>query len=205
MFHKMKAMAILLLSSAALSIPAHSLDESPGQILGGSLNSPIRIEVFSDFQCAACREFYLGTIRPVIQEYSSKDKVCVIYHEFPLTAIHAYAQEAARYSEAASRLGQQKLLPVLDSIFTDQAHWSQNGNLEASVAKALSREDFQKLKKIMQDSNINSAIQTQIDLAAKNDVRSTPTTIIYYVGKTQRVEGLITYVVMKQFIDSIVK
>jgi protein-disulfide isomerase len=204
MFHKMKLMALLMFFPVIWSAPVQSLDEASGQILGGSVNAPIRLEVFSDFQCSACREFYLGTIRQVLQEYCSKDKVCVIYHEYPLS-IHQYAREAARYSEAASRLGQQKLLPVYDSLFTDQAQWSQNGSLEVTVAKALPRDDFLKLKKIMLDPSINSAIDREVELGMRREVRSTPTTFIYYIGKQQKVEGLVTYIVMKQFIDSIVK
>jgi protein-disulfide isomerase len=204
MFREMKPMAFLMLIFTFWSVPAQSADETPGQVLGGSLDSPVRLEVFSDFQCPACRELYLGTIRPVLKEYASKNKVCVIYHEYPLS-IHQYAREAARYSEAASRLGLDRLLPVLDSLFTEQAQWSQNGSLEATVAKALPLEDFQKLKKLMQDASINSAIEKQVELGVKRDVKSTPTMFIYYIGKQQKVEGLVTYLVMKQFIDSIVK
>ena len=179
-------------------------EETSGQMLGGSVNSPIRIEVFSDFQCPHCRVLYLGTIRPVLQEYSSKDKVCVIYHEFPLAG-HQYSREAARYSEAAARLGQQKLLPVMDSLFTDQEQWSKDGSLEATVAKALPNEDFLKLKKIMQDSSVNAAIDREIQLGTQNNIQSTPTLLISYIGRQQRVEGAVTYEVLKQFIDSIVK
>jgi len=204
MFRKLKWMMLLTMCSALCSIPARSLDQAAGQILGGSLSSPIRLEVFSDFQCPACRDLYLGTIRQVLQDYASKDKVCVIYHEYPLS-IHQYAREAARYSEAASRLGQQKLLPVYDSLFTDQAQWSQDGSLEATVSKALSLEDFQKLKKIMQDSSINAAIEKEVQLGLQKEVKSTPTLFIYYIGKQQKVEGVVTYLVLKQFIDSIVK
>ena len=160
--------------------------------------------MFSDFQCPHCRDFYLGTIRPVLQEYSSKDKVCVIYHEFPL-AIHQYAKQASRYVEAAAQLGPQKLLPVFDSIFTDQAQWSQDGSLEASVAKVLPHDDFLKLKKIMQDPGINTTIEKEIQLATQKDVKSTPTMVISYIGRQQRVEGLVKYEVLKQFIDQIVK
>jgi len=203
MFGKMKSTAFLTLLFTGLAVPVQS-DETPGQILGGSLNAPIKLEVFSDFECSACREFYLRTIRPLLQEYCSKDKVCVVYYEYPLS-IHKYARQAALYSEAASRLGQQKLLPVLDSLFTDQAEWSQDGSLDATVAKALPQEDFQKLKKIMQDSSIKAAIEKQVELGVRREVNSTPTTFIYYIGKRQKVEGLVTYLVMKQFIDSIVK
>ncbi len=204
MFGKGKFEAFVVLVLITLSRPAWCLDEITGKILGGSLNSPIRIEVFSDLQCSACREFYLHTIRPVLQEYASKDKVCVIYYEFPWS-YHKYAREAARYAEAASRLGQRQLLAVLDSIYTEQAQWAQDGNLDATVAKSLSRDEFQKLKKIMQDASINYTIDKQIELANKKDIRATPTMFIYYVGKQQRVDGSVAYLVMKQFIDSIVK
>jgi protein-disulfide isomerase len=197
-------MLLLALCSMAGSIPAHPSEEATGQILGGSLNSPIRVEVFSDFQCPACRDLYLGTIRQVLLEYSSKDKVCVVYHEYPLS-IHQYAREAARYCEAASRLGQQKLLPVFDSLFTDQPQWSQDGSVATTVSKAMPSDDFEKLKKIIQDSSINAAIDKEVELGIQKEVKSTPTLFIYYIGKQQRVEGVVSYLVMKQFIDSIVK
>jgi protein-disulfide isomerase len=200
MIPKLILMLFLIVSSA----PIWSLDQTGGQLLGGSLNSPIRLEVFSDFQCPACRELYLGTIRQVIQNYCSTDKVCVIYHEFPL-AMHPYSREAARYTEAASRLGVQKLLPVMESIFADQAQWMQDGKLEASVARALPQEDFRKLKEIMQDSSINDVIDEEIQSGIKKDVRATPTMFVYYIGKQQKVEGFVTYPILKQFIDSIVK
>ena len=179
-------------------------DDATGQLLGGTLSSPIRIEVFSDFQCSACREFYLSTVRQVLQEYCSKDKVCIIYHEFPLS-IHRYSREAAKYAEAAAHLGGQRLLSVMDSLFMDQAQWSQDGKVEVSVAKALSPEDFLKLKKIMQDSSLDQTIDKETQLAIKNEVKSTPTMIITYPGKRQKVEGIVTYLVLKQFIDTVLK
>jgi protein-disulfide isomerase len=206
MFRKSRLTLILIVISLFWPLPMRSSDDAPGQILGGSANSPVQIEVFSDFQCSACREFYLNTIRQVLQEYSSKDKVCVVYHEFPL-AIHRYSREAARYSEAAARLGAQKLLSVMDSLFMDQALWAQDGKVEMSVskAKALSPEDLLKLKKVMQDSSIDLAIERELQLGIKNEIKSTPTMFISYIGKKQKVEGLVTYLVLKQFIDSIVK
>jgi protein-disulfide isomerase len=204
MFRKARLTLILIAISLFGSVPIHSADDAPGQMLGGSANSPIQIEVFSDFQCSACREFYLSTVRQILQDYSSKDKVCVIYHEFPLT-IHRYSREAARYSEAAGRLGVPKLLSVMDALFSDQALWSQDGKLEASVSKALPREDFLKLKKIMPDPSIDLAVERELQLGIKSEIKSTPTIFISYIGKKQKVEGLVTYLVLKQFIDSIVK
>jgi protein-disulfide isomerase len=204
MLRKAKLTLILIVISLFGSAPMRSSDDAPGQMIGGSADSPIRIEVFSDFQCSACREFYLGTVKQVLQDYSSRDKVCIIYHEFPLT-IHRYSREAARYSEAAGRLGVPKLLSVMDVLFSDQALWSQDGKLEPSVSKALSHDDFLKLKKIMSDPTIDLAVERELQLGIKSEIKSTPTMFISYIGKKQKVEGIVTYLVLKQFIDSIVK
>ena len=204
MFRKSKSVLLPIVFYLIWPMSIGSSEDPPGRMLGGSVNSPIRIDVFSDFQCSACREFYLSTIRKVLKEYSSQDKVCIVYHEFPLS-YHPLAREAARYCEAAWRMGLQKLLPVMESIYVDQAIWAQDGKLEDSVAKALSPEDFLKLKEIMKDPSINEAIENEIRLAVKEKISATPTMIISYPGKQQKVEGLVTYLVMKQFIDSIVK
>jgi len=204
MSQMLKSVVFVVAFLSLSSIPSTSAQDAPGQILGGSPNSPIRIEVFSDFQCPHCRDLYLGTIKPILQEYSSKDKVCVIYHEYPLAG-HAYAREAALYTQAAAELGQQKLLPVYDSIFTEQTQWSQDGKLEETVSKAMLPDDFLKVKKAMREPGVNAAIEKEIELGLKNKVNSTPTMLIYYIGKQQRVEGLVTYPVLKQFVDSIVK
>jgi protein-disulfide isomerase len=204
MFRKLRSI-LFLAAIASWSMPAQSVDDASGRVLGGSVNSPIRIEVFSDFQCPGCRDLYLGTIKQVLQEYSSRDKVCIIYHEFPLDSIHQHAREAARYAEAAARLGQEKLLSVMDSLFTDQAQWAQDGSLESSVSKALSRDDFQKVKKMLQDPSINSDIEKEVQLGLKREVKSTPTLFVHYIGKEQKAEGVVTYPVLKQFIDQVIK
>ena len=145
MFRKLQSkMVLAIILASALRASALSSDRASGHLLGGSLNSPIRLEIFSDFQCSHCRDFYLMTIRRILEEYSSKDLVCVIYHEFPLST-NRYSLEAARFSEAVSRLGRQKLLPLYDSLFVTQPQWSRDGNLEEAVSKVLSSEDFQKV------------------------------------------------------------
>jgi protein-disulfide isomerase len=200
----LNSMVILAVFLGVWSVPVQSLDQASGLLLGGSLKAPIKLEVFSDFQCPACRELYLYTIKKVIQDYSGKDKVCVIYHEFPLQT-HPYSRQASRYIEAASQLGQQKLLAVFNVLFTDQAQWGKDGNLEASLSKALSREEIQTLKKIMADASIDAIIEKEIQLGNAKEVTSTPTMIISYSGKQQKVSDPVNYVTMKQFFDQILK
>ena len=177
-----------------------------GHVLSGSDDSPIRIEVFSDLQCPGCRELFLRVLKPVMEEY--QDKVSVVYYEFPLNA-HKYARPAARYVSAASKLERQKLLSVYTAIFNDQAIWETDGRVEESVFKALSNEDFLKVRQILMDADslakINETIEKDLQLGMSKGVNSTPTMFISYGGKEEKVEGAPTYKVMKQFLNSIVK
>lgn len=201
---KWKTLSILfLLLIASPAYPSEPMNPM-GKILGGSLESPIRIEVFSNFGCSVCREFYLRTIKKILKEYSSVDKVCVIYHDFPFQH-HKYDVEAAGYVEAASRISRETMLKVFNALYTDQADWSEDGDLLKTISKALSKEDFEKIKELSKDPEIKPMIDAQYDLAIKNGLNSTPTTFIYSPGKQQRAEGLITYIVLKAFIDKIVK
>ncbi len=192
-----------LLVALILSLPAQSFAQASGQVLMGALDAPVRIEVFSDFECPSCRELYLDVMRRLIADYSSQSKVCLIYHEYPLQT-HRFSRQAALYAEAVSRLGRQKLLMVYDVLFMDQAQWAQDGNLERSLSKALSKTELLKVKKMMMDPSINTAIEREILLGKqqKPPIQSTPTWFVYVKGKQpQRVEGRMAYIGLKQFID----
>jgi protein-disulfide isomerase len=160
--------------------------------------------VFSDFECPACREFYLRTIRPVLKEYSSHGKVCVVYHEFPLRG-HKYSRQAAQYTKAAQRLGRKQWTAVLDALCENQEKWHQDGSLDDTVFKALGADEYFRLKKLLLDPSIDTAIGSEIALGVKKEVNSTPTFFVYAIGREQKVVGVLPYPVLKDFFDRIVK
>ncbi len=201
MLHKLTTAALILLLSSGVFYAA--APPNGGHILGGSIHSPVRIEVFSDFQCPACRDLYLGAIKQVLQDYSSKDKVCVIYHEFPLQQ-HPYSREASKYCVAAARLSLRSLRTAYDLFFSSQTEWA-GGNLEAVLSRAFPPQDLQKLKSMVRDPEIEKAIEKEIQLAMKMEIRSTPTMFIYHGGKEQKVETAVSYAVLRQYLNSIIK
>jgi len=170
----------------------------------GASNAPIRIEVFSDFQCPACRAFYLETIRPVMKEYASTNKLCLVYHDFPLR-MHSHAHEASRFSVAARKLGREQWLRVSEALYDDQLQWSQDGNLESSVARVLTADEMSRLKKYMADPAIDATIDQEIALAMQRDIRSTPTFFITANGREQRVVGGVSYPILKDYLDRLLK
>jgi len=196
--------AVLLISAFALATPVPANDQACEQCLGGGLGAPIKIEVFSDFECPACRVLFMDTMRQVLKDYCTPDKVCVIYHEFPLP-MHKYSRLAARYSLAAQKLGRQQWLSVVESLYEDQAVWSQNGLVNVSVARVLSPLDYQKVQKMIDDPAINQSIDRDIALGQKREIQSTPTFFVTALGKEQKVVGGLPYNVLKDFFDKIVK
>ena len=81
---------------AAEAVPMKSL---------GNRNAPITMEVFSDYQCPSCGNFYENTLRPMINDYVAQGKVYLIHHDFPLQ-MHAHWGEAARWANAAAKIGE---------------------------------------------------------------------------------------------------
>ena len=176
-----------VLCLAAYTPPAGSADGAYGIILGGSAESPVKLEVFSDFECPGCRNLFFNTIQPVLKNY--KDRVCVVYYEFPLS-MHPHARPASRYVSAAARLGdRKKLLMLFETLFADQDIWARDGNLEASVSKALSPEDLKKIKSILEteSESIEREIDGEVQIGTDRDIPGTPTIFLNYGGKQERV------------------
>jgi protein-disulfide isomerase len=207
---KVRAMSKILILAAVMAIvaapaaPVLTAYQGAEQPMGGTLNAPIRLEVFSDFQCPSCKVFYLDTVRPVLKNYCITDKVCVIYREFPLP-MHPLAREAARLSTAARKLGQRQWLAVFDAIYSEQDIWTKSGMIQATVARALSSEDFQKLLVLAQDPSINQAIERDIALGKKRQVDQTPTFFVSALGREQKIVGGLPYATLKDFFDKVVK
>lgn len=191
------------LMAAFAPAPAQTPDLTPDQCLGGKLDAPVRIEVFSDYQCPACRAFFLDTIQKVLETYCSQDKVCVVYHEFPLKN-HNLARVAARYSKAAQRLGRKQWVAVMGALYTSQAEWSWDGSVENVVSRVLSPQDLAEVKKRMQDPSIEAAIDQEVTLGEKREVKSTPTFFLSSGGKEERVVGGLPYAVLQGYINRLI-
>jgi len=174
--------------------------ENPLQRCLGSRNAPIMLEVFSDYQCPACRQYYLETIQFVLQEYATTGKVCVVYYEFPLNQ-HKHSREAARYAQAAFRLSPTHWVRVNETLYTLQAQWSADGQIEPLVARVLPKADMDKVRLSVNDPKINALIDHDVAQGRSRGVSGTPTTFLTVSGKTHRINGPVQYAIMKQFLD----
>jgi protein-disulfide isomerase len=176
--------------------------EESGACVRGKASAPIKLEVFSDFQCPTCRAFYLETMKYVFKDYADTGKVCVVYRSFPLEN-HAYAADAARYGEAALRLGTSQWNRVADALFSNQDQWAETGDLEAVISKVLPKAEMDALRKQLQNStSLNSAIYEDLKLGVARDVASTPTFFITAQGKTEGIAAALQYSALKRYLDA---
>lgn len=174
----------------------------------GSPNAPIKLEVFSDFQCPSCRNFYEGTLRPMIADYVAQGKVYLVHHDFPLP-MHVHSYQAARWTNAAAEIG--KFEDVEAALFDNQSSWAADGDIAKYVAGAMSPSDFKKVQRLMADCEPNSHscpldafINADIALGKQIPVRATPTYVISYKGhKFPAGSGSVSWDIMRQFFDSL--
>ena len=139
----------------------------------GRKDAPIVIEVFSDFQCTGCADFYLQTLAKVIEEYSKPGKVYLVHREYPLP-IHRYAREAARWALACAEIGQYEKASA--ALFRDQATWGKTGDIEATIASTLTSSELAAVKQALKagGDKIDAALEKDLSLGRAFPVHGTP-------------------------------
>jgi protein-disulfide isomerase len=106
---------------------------------------------------------------------------------------------------AASRLGQDQWLRVHEALYVDQLKWTEDGKIEAVMAGVLSAEEMTNVKNLLKDPSIDQTIDQKIASAKERQVVSTPTFFLFAQGREQKVVGKISYPVLKNYLDRLLK
>lgn len=106
-----------------------------GAPVRGSVNAPVTIVEFSDFQCPYCARVQ-AELAKVTEVY--KDQVKIVFKDYPLTNIHPHAQKAAEAARCAGEQGKyweyHDILFANHSTFTpdDFKHYATTLQLDAT-------------------------------------------------------------------------
>lgn len=191
-------------SSPAAKPTSVALDPSDAKSLG-SKNAPITIEVFEDFQCPACRNFYETSLKQVIDDYVVPGKVYLIHRDFPLD-MHPYAQQAARLANAAAELGQFEAIER--ALFDSQDKWSVNGKIEEAIASTVPAAQMKKIRdyQAAHVNDINAAIERDRTMGVKRNVSQTPSIYVTSHGKTEALPGGgVDYKLLRNYLDYLLR
>ena len=192
------ALGVFILALGAAGSPAA---QSKTTRAVGPVTAAVRIDLFSDFQCPACKALHEQTIKRVKEEFAQTGKIRLVHHDFPLPQ-HKFARQAAILAAAADRLGKYDV--VADALFHQQESWAQSGNVDAVVDGVLTPEERKKLREVAKDPAILANIERDIQLGERMKVGSTPTMIITHDGKPNPVVGVVSYSVFSKYLNTIV-
>jgi protein-disulfide isomerase len=192
------ALVVLVLALGVAGSPAAQTKTTRAV---GPVTAAVRIDLFSDFQCPACKALHEQTIKRVKEEFAQTGKIRLVHHDFPLPQ-HQYAKPAAILAAAADRLG--KYDAVADALFHQQESLGQSGNVDAVVDSVLTPEERKKLREIAKDPAILANIERDIQLGERMKVGSTPTMIVTHDGKPNPVVGVVSYPVFSKYLNTIV-
>jgi protein-disulfide isomerase len=171
----------------------------------GSKSAPITMEVFEDFQCPACGNFYETSLKLVIENYVNTGKVYLIHRDFPLD-IHPYARPAAQLANAAADLGQFET--VERALFDNQNQWSAKGNIDEVIASSVPAAQLKKIRdyESAHINDINASIERDRAMGMQRNVNQTPTVYVTAHGKTEGLPGGgVDYKLLKQYLDYLLR
>ena len=166
----------------------------------GSKTAPVTMEVYSDFQCPACKQLFKTTNQPLLDNYVNTGKVYLIHRDFPLP-MHAYSRVAASYARAAAHIGKFEI--VEQALFQNQEKWEASGDVKGTVAAVLSLADTKKVQALVDGKTLEPLIDKDKQAGQLVPVNQTPTTVFHCKGQTYPYAGVMSYDILKQFLDQL--
>jgi len=193
-------------SATASAKPAAQAPANPTFLKAiGSPSAPITMEVFGDFQCPACRNFFETSEKQVIDDYVIPGKVYIIHRDFPLD-MHPYARQAARLANAAAEFGQFEAIER--ALYDRQDEWTTRGNIDEVIATAFPAAQFKKFQAFESQhiNDINAAIERDRSMGMQRNVNQTPTVFVTAHGKTEGLPGGgVDYKLLKSYFDYLLR
>jgi protein-disulfide isomerase len=168
----------------------------------GSINAPIKIVEFSDFDCPFCSRFH-EVMNSVVEKYSG-DEVAWVYRQFPLEQLHPQAPAVAMASECAAELGgNEGFWKFADGYMVARGAGDKTAHgelipkivLQAGISPTAFTECFESNRQL-------ENVQSDINQAVETGGRGTPWSIIIGpTGKTYPINGALPQQAVEQLIE----
>jgi protein-disulfide isomerase len=202
----MKLCALLLAAALLCLGQVAPLPSDPSKCFGNP-TAPVRFDVFSDFECPACRAFHLEMLPLLERDYGPTGKVYIVQHEFPLNIpAHKFSREVAAYATACARVG--KYDAVADALFQNQPTWYAEGKKPGQfwefIAGVLNPAEQKRVQALAKDPAVVAEVTNDVALGGRLNINSTPTILITYGGKSYSLpQWPFSYQLLKSIIDNV--
>jgi protein-disulfide isomerase len=157
---------------------AAALLERARGIAIGDENAPIKMLVFSDFQCPGCKHWALQVEAPLKADLVESGQVQLVYYDFPLSG-HPHSFIVSRAARCANDQG--KFWEYHDLAFAQQEQWSYSRttptDLLIEYAQTVGLDMGQFRSCLESDAHAETVTANQM-LGAQLGVRGTPTVFV---------------------------
>jgi protein-disulfide isomerase len=162
----------------------------------GKATAPVKIVVFSDFECGFCKE-ESKVLRDNLPK-SYPDQVQVFYMDYPLEAIHPWAMAAAEAGHCVLRQKPGSYWAYHDYMFAHQDEITPENVREKVLDFARAQSlDVQALTTCMDSHATAPEVVRSQQIGKSLDINSTPTLFV----NGRRIAGNIPWANMQQIID----
>ncbi len=187
--------------AAALPGMAAAPDLMKGNTFGNP-KAPLLIEVFSDFECPACKYMHDEEVPKIMKDFVDAGKAYMIYRYDPLQ-MHKHSREAAELVCAAAQTG--KFVQASNALFAKQQVWSNDGRVVQVIDAVLTPEERKKVRALLKAPAVQTEIAHDMEEAAALQVPGTPTLLITYRARRYPLSGpgVMQYAWVKSFLESL--
>jgi protein-disulfide isomerase/uncharacterized membrane protein/rhodanese-related sulfurtransferase len=161
----------------------------PESHVAGSLNAPLTIVEFGDFECPAC-SLSEQAARQIRAQYG--DRIRFVFRQFPLSKIHPQSEKAAEASECAAEQG--KFWEAVEKLYAEQA------DLSVGALQRYARElglDQSRFNQCLASGETASRVQQDLADGHALNVAGTPT---FFIGQKMIVRPL-DFATFSQLVD----
>ncbi len=170
----------------------------------GNPSAPVRLDVFSDFECPACRAFHTELLPQIERDYGPTGKIYIVSHEYPLNIpAHKYSREVAAYATAAARIG--KYEAVADALFQNQQAWYTEGKNPGKfwevIASVLTPAEQKRVQALAKDASVLNEVQNDYNLGTRLGVNSTPSLFLSHGAQRFSLPWPVSYPLFRSMVD----
>jgi protein-disulfide isomerase len=169
----------------------------------GSPSATVTLEIYTDYECPSCAMLYREFMPKLVAEYVRTSKVKVLHRDFPLPQ-HPYAKLAARYANAAGRLGFYDA--AVEQIFKTQEQWNGSGNVDAQLVAVFPPGVMQKVREMVKsDSTLDATVEADLSMVRSDQVNQTPSIVVVAKGRRQGLAGVPNWDLFKSYLDKLLE
>jgi protein-disulfide isomerase len=177
--------AIAPVAIAGADNPQALVAKAQGVTIGNE-NAPVKMLVFSDYQCPYCAEFASMIEPALVKEFVPSGKLQFVYYDYPLGGAHKYSFLAARAARCAGDQG--KFWEYHDLVFGKQSEWGTEEGVPLKTFLGYGKEvgvNEGPFKSCVDSDKYQDIVSANHELGERLGVNATPTVFV----NGRRVQG----------------